>query len=173
MGHRSSRQANPDGANHESNNQMISSRKVLAIGLAAGVLVVGCGSASEPADSSAKTGSAPSTVVGRWNLLTLDHRSLPVEVYRSPTGESVYAVEGHLILEADGTHRRWTVTQGAGRRDSVILVGSYVFQTVPAPTIALRIDSNNQGVGVLSAGTLSISYTDFLDWWDESWVRPP
>ena len=155
------------------------------VGLAAGVLVVACTVTTEPAGKPLSSPGpnprpaaptpdpAASTIVGRWDLLTLDHKPLPVEVGRTQTGQSVYAVEGHLVFAADGTYRRWTVTQAAAHRDSVIFVSSYVFDATATPSLTLRIDANNQGIGVLRSGILSLTYVDFLDWWDETLARAP
>jgi hypothetical protein len=141
--------------------------------LVAAIFVAGCAATSEPADRPVTA----ATFVGRWDLQTVDHRRLPVATGASRlTGESTYVVEGHLILESDGTYRRWSVNQvpGHARRDSVIFVSSYTFQATPTPSITLRINPPiNEGSGVFENGVLSFTYTDFLNWWDDTFVRSP
>lgn len=129
--------------------------------LAAGMIVIGCTAPSETAKPIPAPPFVPtaSTIVGRWDLQTIDHKNLP------------NGMEGHLILASDGTYRRWTVTQEGGRRDSVIFGSSYLFQAAPTPTVTFRLDALNQGTGVFGGGVLSITYVDFLDWPDETWIR--
>ena len=138
--------------------------------VAACAAAVACSSSLAPDDAPVTA----ATIVGRWDLQTLDHKRLPVRVYHDPlTGQDSYVVEAHLVLDADGTYRRWGVTQvlGQARRDSVVFVSTYAFRATPTPTITLRIDPGNEGSGRFADRELSITYTDFLDWWDETFVR--
>jgi len=64
---------NPRPANLEFENHMNSHRRKFATWFTASILVGGCTGLSDPTGAPSKTTSEPSTIVGRWNLLTLDH----------------------------------------------------------------------------------------------------
>ena len=151
------------------------SRKVwAAVGLSTVILGVGCSAPSAPSPPPNSPASA-TTIAGRWDLVSLDHKSLPLLLTNPSAGQpGLYVVEGHIVFEPNGTYRKWVVqqVQGQAKRDSVIFVSSYTAQAFPTLTVMLQIDPGiNEGSGGIAGGVLSITYTDFLDWWDEMYVR--